>query len=345
MKMNNKYKIQELVKIMNSEIGKLKENERSVVIGRFGIGKEIKSLAAIGRELKLSRERVRQIQAEALKKLSQGVVRDYKDFSDYIVEKMEGLGGIVKKDKALHKIIDGTSKDSEKENYLHLFLKLIPGIEIIERDDNLHDSWVLSKMPKDELVKVLKDWAKYLDSQSTPKKIEVLLSEHPDHKKHNTTILMALPEVSRKLIETYEGTIGLSVWPEVCPKTVRDKIYFILKRYQKPLHFREIARTIETEKFDQKKVVAATVHNELIADDRFVLIGRGIYALKEWGYVSGTVKDVIVSVMKKANKSMDFADIFKVVSKQRFVRKNTVLINLQTQKEFKKLESGKFVLA
>jgi len=344
MNIKNKYKIQELIKILDSEIRKLKDNERKVIIGRFGIGKEILSLAAIGRELKLSRERVRQIQTEALKKLSQGVVRDYKDFSDFVVKRIDDLGGIVKKDKALHKIINGTAKDSNKENYLHLFLKLIPGIEIVERDDNLHDSWVLSKMPKDELVKVLKDWAKYLKNQNTPKKIEVLLSEHPDHKKHNTTILMALPEVSRKLIETYEGTIGLTEWPEICPKTVRDKIYFVLKRYQKPLHFKEIARTIEAEKFDQKKVVAATVHNELIADDRFVLIGRGIYALKEWGYVSGTVKDVIISIMKKANKSMSFADIFKIVSKQRLVRKNTVLINLQTQKEFKKLDSGKFVL-
>ncbi len=343
--MKNSYKIQDLVSMLDHEIKKLKDNEKKVIIGRFGIGRDHASLAAIGRELKLSRERIRQIQAEALKKLSSGVVRDYKDFADYVVSKVDSLGGIVKKDKAVKKIIDGSTKDNEKENYLHLFLKLIPGIEIIERDDFLHDSWVLSKLPKDELVKVLNDWAKYLKNSKTPAKIEVLLSEHPNHKKHNTTFLMALPEVSRKLIETYEGTIGLNEWPEVSPKTVRDKIYFILKRYQKPLHFQEIARTIEAEKFDQKRVVAATVHNELIADDRFILIGRGIYALAEWGYVSGTVKDVIVSVMKKANKSMDFADIFKIVIKQRLVRKNTVLINLQTQKEFKKLKSGKFVLA
>ena len=342
--MNKKYTILDLKKILDTEIGKLKDNEKKVIVGRFGIEGEIVSLAAIGRKLNLSRERIRQIQAESLKKLSSGVVRDYNDFADYVVNKMENLGGVVKKDKVVQKIIDGSSKDNNKENYLHLFLKLIPGIEMIERDDYLHDSWIISKLPKKELIKVLKDWAKYLKDKKTPTKVEVLLTEHPDHKKHNTTFLLALPEVSRKLIETYEGTIGLTEWPEVCPKTVRDKIYYILKRYQKPLHFQEIARTVEAEKFDNKKVVAATVHNELIADDRFVLIGRGIYALAEWGYVSGTVKDVIVSVMKKTNKSMDFADIYKIVSKQRLVRKNTVMINLQTKKVFKKLKSGKFVL-
>lgn len=341
--MTKEFAIKDLSKIFEIEIDKLKSNEKNVVLGRFGIGRKSASLAEIGRELKLSRERVRQIQAEALKKLSLGVVRDYKEFSDWVLEKVEKYGGVVKKDETLKKIFDVDFDDDE--NYIHLFLKLIPGIVLVERDEDFHDSWMLAKLPKDEMAKVLKDWAKNLKNKKSPSKVEVLISEHPDHKKHNTTILLALPKVSRELVETYEGTVGLATWPEVCPKTVRDKIYYVLKRYQKPLHFREIARTIEQEGFDKKKVVAATVHNELIADPRFVLIGRGIYALKEWGYVSGTVKDVIIDAMKKADKSMEFADIYNVVSRQRMVRKNTVLINLQTQKDFKKLKNGRFVLA
>ena len=41
---------------------------------------------------------------------------------------------------------------------------------------------------------------------------------------------------------------------------------------------------------------------------------------------------------------MTLADIYKEVSKQRQVRKNTILINLQTNKEFKKLSSDKYIL-
>jgi len=136
----------------------------------------------------------------------------------------------------------------------------------------------------------------------------------------------------------------LSEWPEYNPRTVRDKIYYVLKKKQAPMHFSEIARAIGQEQFDNKKVIVATVHNELIADDRFVLIGRGIYALAEWGYQNGTVKEIIQSVLTKSQSAMDLQDIYHQVLKQRMVRKNTVLINLQTQKEFKKIGHNKYIL-
>jgi DNA-directed RNA polymerase delta subunit len=153
-----------------------------------------------------------------------------------------------------------------------------------------------------------------------------------------------LPRISKRIVADYEGSLGLSEWPEVNPKTVRDKIYYVLRKYQKPIHFKEIAKAISEEHFDTKKVVAATVHNELIADKRFVLIGRGIYALKDWGYAPGTVKDIVAKILKSSGGAMEFADIYDEVLKQRQVRKNTVLINLQNQKEFKKIGASKFIL-
>jgi len=134
--------------------------------------------------------------------------------------------------------------------------------------------------------------------------------------------------------------IGLKRWPSVNPRNVRDKIYYVLKNAGKPLHFVEITAAIAESRFDQKKVVRATVHNELIADRRFVLIGRGIYALREWGYSDGTVYEVIKNILSNAKSPMPVSEIIELVSKSRKVKRNTIVINLQTKKEFKRVGSG-----
>jgi DNA-directed RNA polymerase delta subunit len=55
--------------------------------------------------------------------------------------------------------------------------------------------------------------------------------------------------------------------------------YLSLREHKKPLYFKDIVSEIYN-KFD-KKVNPATCHNELIRDKRFILVGRGIYGLKE----------------------------------------------------------------
>ena len=261
------------------------------------------------------------------------------------MDSLKKHGGIVHKKDAAKKFLSEKISKSEKEaSALGLFIALLPDIEEIERDEILHDSWKLITLPKDEVIGILKDWAKYLESSKSPKNLDVILENHPAHNKHNVTFLNAVSEVGRHIMEAHDGSIGLTKWPNVNPRTVRDKIFYVLIKNQKPLHFSEITEEIKKQNFDHKKVVTATVHNELIADKRFVLIGRGIYALKEWGYMPGTVKDVISSVLKGHKSAMELNDICAEVQKQRVVRKNTVLINLQTQNNFKKVGSSKFML-
>ena len=55
-----------------------------------------------------------------------------------------------------------------------------------------------------------------------------------------------------------------------------------MRKHGSPMHFREATEAIA--KTFGKKVNDATCHNELIKDSRFVLVGRGLYALTEWGY-------------------------------------------------------------
>ena len=112
-----------------------------------------------------------------------------------------------------------------------------------------------------------------------------------------------------------------------------------------PKHFTEIAKLINQSGFSGKKANIQTVHNELIKDKRFVLIGRGIYALKEWGYDKGTVADVISKVLKKAGEPLHRDEIVKRVLKSRQVKETTILLNLQGKPQFKRTAKATYTLA
>jgi len=327
-------------KIVKKAVVQLKENERKVICGRFGIDENRKTLSAIGNELKLSRERIRQIEKDALKKLASFLVEKDNIYVGNILEAFEKEGGISVHENIANKFLDISLQNKRDEfNSLNLIFFLIPELRKIEKTKELEASWVLSTISKDDVVKVIDSWIEHLQKIKKPLTLDVLLKAHPTQNKYQITFLSELPLVSKKIIKTETGHIGLASWPEVNPKNVRDKIYFVLKQNGKPMHFNTIALDINEQKFGKKKVVRATVHNELIADKRFVLVGRGIYALSEWGYKPGTVSDIIKGVLSDKTDGMKTEEIVKAVLAQRTVKKNTILINLQTKKYFAK--SGK----
>ena len=150
--------------------------------------------------------------------------------------------------------------------------------------------------------------------------------------------------MSKKLAEL-KGNWGLVKWPTVNPKNIRDKIFVILEDNGKPMHFSEIAKAIKNSDFKRKDVTTQAIHNELIKDNRCVLIGRGIYALKEWGYKKGTVADIISEVLQKAGEPLHRDEIVKRVLKSRQVKETTILLNLQSKPQFKRVAKATYTLA
>jgi DNA-directed RNA polymerase delta subunit len=138
--------------------------------------------------------------------------------------------------------------------------------------------------------------------------------------------------------------MGLVSWPQIHPKGVRDKAYLVIKKAGNPQHFSQIAKLINQAKFDTKKVNVQTVHNELIKDKRFVLVGRGMYALAEWGYKAGTVKDVLTDILRTHGKPLPRADLVTKVKDVRLVKENTILLNLQDSSTFVRDGNGHYVL-
>ena len=160
----------------------------------------------------------------------------------------------------------------------------------------------------------------------------------------NTRDLNVFLTVSKELGRNVFGEIGLVSSAEVKPKGVRDKAYLVLKKEKQPKHFSEIAKLINVTGFSARKANVQTVHNELIKDQRFVLVGRGMYGLSEWGYRPGTVKEVLVDILKSSSKPLIKADLVAKVLDSRMVKENTILLNLQDSKVFSKREDGTYIL-
>jgi predicted Zn-ribbon and HTH transcriptional regulator len=158
--------------------------------------------------------------------------------------------------------------------------------------------------------------------------------EHPNY-------IRALAGISKKLANI-DDTWGLVEWPSVNPRNIRDKIFIILEQANKPLHFSEIAKSIQKSEFKKRNVTTQAIHNELIKDPRFILVGRGIYAIESWGFSRGTVADIISNVLQKADHPLHRDEIIKEVLKNRQVKEATVILNLQSRPQFKRVAKATY---
>jgi hypothetical protein len=329
-----------LVEIISALVLELNEKEKRVITGRFGFTGRKETLSAIGKELHLSRERVRQIEKNSIKKLSAAFSKNHKEKIESIVKTFGDVGGVVNDEKISSELISLTGNHKFSKSYLRLAFSIMNDIEKIDENSDLLDGWRLSTISKDKIVSVCTKIIEHFKEQDIPLSVEDLKKDVADLTNLDLTFISACVCISTKLVIAKNGMVGLRSWPSVNPRNVRDKIYYVLKTAGSPLHFTEITSSISSLKFDNKRVVRATVHNELIADNRFVLIGRGIYALREWGFNDGTVYDVIKNILSTSKKPVPINDIITLVNKSRKVKKNTIVINLQTKKEFKKVEGG-----
>ena len=309
-----------------------KERDIAVVSGRYGLtGEKPKTLEEIGKELGITRERVRQIEKNALRKLTEYVATEIRgqEILTTLETKISRSGGAMTKTR-LYEILLGSDNASAKLKHMVCFLTILDTkITTISETSSLKPGYSLDITLKticetiDKSVQILDTEKKPLEEKTfltKVKKTEMGLSDET---------VVAIISLSKKILRTDLGHLGLEHWREINPKSIRDKTYYVLRKFNKPLHFTDISKHIENLDENRKKVTKQAVHNELIRDERFVLIGRGIYALSEWGYNSGVVEDVIEEVLISAGKPMHKDDIINEVMKRRIVKETTILLNLQ----------------
>jgi hypothetical protein len=322
-------------------LSSLPDRAQDVIVGRFGLnqsGDEM-TLEAIGKKYGITRERVRQIENYAINHIRKAdSYENEKPVFDELKETVRKMGGVISEED----LLDNLGKDITAQKYIHFLLVVGDDFNKIKEDVEFKHRWHIDKELAEKIHEALQSlYAKLGDDEIVPE--SEIISSFLEHLKDisdeykQDEVLTRWLSISKNIAKNPLGEWGRSKSSNIKTKGVRDYAYLILRRHGSPIHFREVAKLI-SEVF-KKKAHVATTHNELIKDPRFVLVGRGLYALKEWGYSVGVVRDVIREILQK-NGPLSKEAVLEKVMKERYVKPNTVMVNLQNPKFFKKNKQG-----
>ena len=326
----------------------LSDKEKFIIQNRFALmNKERMTLEQIGKHFGVTRERIRQIEKSALRKLERNAqntnLRILTEFAKALLEKQ---GGVVQNKHFKNLLMQILPNITEQEiQDLHLALILDADIHFESNTLKYAPYWRISSFDQKGIkevasaaLKILKNKKQVISIPKLTQKInDSLKSEFSESAVEN--ILRVVKEC--KFIE---NGVGLYAWRHIHPRTLRDKIFYVFRREKKPLHFQKISSYIKESNFDSKNVNTQAVHNELIRNQNFILIGRGIYALAEWGFKTGTVADVIEDILSDGTpRSRE--EITKAVLDKRHVKTITIYLNLKNKSQFVRVGRDKYTLA
>ncbi len=321
------------------------EREKEIVARRFGLSGHKETLEQIGDMLSITRERVRQLEKAILIRLrigsEDGKIPEMATAEKIIIRNLTEMGRIAKISELADKIYGRPTTPAERAG-LNFIGDISANLTIIEENDKYHASIGIAEYGDEKTVlKKIDEIVNLIKTKKAPMTLDDLDAElnyeHPSH-------IQAIASLS-KLLSLLNDLWGLAKWPAVNPKNIRDKIFVILENKKEPMHFLDIAKEISASSFKRKNVTTQAIHNELIKDSRFILIGRGIYALNTWGYTKGTVSEIITKILKDAGKPLSREEIVKQVLRSRKVKETTVLLNLQNKKLFAKADKNTYQLA
>ncbi|OGE88561.1 MAG: hypothetical protein A3J07_02475 [Candidatus Doudnabacteria bacterium RIFCSPLOWO2_02_FULL_49_13] len=338
--------------MVNSLLLGLKQRDREILGHRFGLaGMEIETLEAIGKKFNLTRERVRQIEKDSLAGLRKNKSSAKDQALSLIFDTILEHGHIMSEEFLIQIML--LDKQSESETAAFKFLLNIGDqLSNLKETGEFYESWYVRGFDLEKLKAVIDSFVSILEAEDHVVSQISLYDKFRDtefYREHvlelTESILKSYLNISKAIQINPFNEIGLKNWSEVRPRDVGDKAYLVLKHHGKPEHYSDITKLINEHRFDAKTAYQETVHNELIKDSRFVLIGRGIYALTEWGYKKGVVADVIKEILRAAGKPLNRDEIISEVMKKRQVKRNTILVGLSNRKNFTKVGKDKYQAA
>ncbi len=327
----------------------LTDREQEVITARFSLDDSgRKTLESIGQKFNVTRERIRQIESSALGKLRRTVenskLRHVVKLTGEILESNDGL---LSESELVSKVLTMMPKAQIEPSIVRLALAVNEDAYRVKKSNEFVSAWRLERVKEKHIndaaraaLKALSVKDEVLSTNDVATDVRKALSFKP-----STKFVRSVLSIHKEIKAVTPDTWGLMTWRHINPRSIHDKALIVLAREGKPLHFLDIANKIQEAQFDHKSVTVQAVHNELIRGEEFVLVGRGLYALKEWGYVEGTVADVIEQVLKKSGKPLPKSDIVRRVLELRAVKVGTIALNLQKQSRFHRVGRAVYALA
>lgn len=348
-------KLQIKIDLNNLVLGmvkKLPKRPQEVIIKRFNLdGGGVRTLDEIGKDYGVTRERVRQIEAEGMDKLKIiGKDSGIDQVFEYIQKTIEEHGGIMSEDSIMECLFGDEAGAGINRQLTFLILSLDEKIKTTKEIKVHKKIYFYDDEHVQRFRDVMGEIERHLLEKNENLKYEEIMSlaneiaSNKGYIKLSAKAIKSYLNANKIVISNILNQWGHERWPHINPRSIKDKAYLALKKGENALHFSQIADEIN-KIWDNRKKKAnkQTVHNELIKDKRFVLIGRGIYALKDWGYSPGTVLDVIIELLGEKGE-MNQDDIINEVLKKRKVRRNTIILNLQNKNYFEKLPNRAYKL-
>lgn len=343
------------VEVLNTLLKTLSNKEADVLRRRFGLhegGKE--TLETIGAAYAVTRERIRQIENQAVQKMkaSSRFAEVMEPVDHLIMSLLNHYGGIMTKAMMQEMLLNGIEVNNQAKQSIQFILSklLNDKIDEIPKSKHHHAAWKLKLTSFGFVEKTVSVIEQVVKNANTPLTAEELLEQFhqtelytQQPEQFSDDVVLSYIEVSAQLARNPFDEYGMASWGQIAPKRMNDRVYLILKKEGKPMHFSEIAKRIA--KIFKKKAYPPTVHNELILNKEYVLVGRGIYALEEWGFKEGVVATVIEEILRKMGKPLTRSEIVDEVLQQRIVKKNTIHLALTDKTLFHKTSDGKYALA
>lgn len=335
-----------MINLVNNALNNISNQRTKEIISlRFGLNDgRRKTLEEIGKKYNITRERVRQIEEVAFSDLkkNKAVIILRPLFNK--IDKFLNQEGKVAREERLLSSLTGFETEHPLRGAVYFALTLGEPYHRFVESDKFYPFWTNSKESLERINQLIDSLVQRIEKENKTFGFEQVLSYVKEidrglNKRHLGSYLDATKRISRNNFNQF----GLSHWPEINPRGAKDRAYIVLKEQGRPLHFREVTDLINQLGLSSSLAQAQTVHNELIKDDRFILVGRGTYALREWGYRPGTIKEVIAQVLEE-NGPMAKNEILTRVLESRLAKENTVLINLQNKEYFARDEQGRYSL-
>jgi Sigma-70, region 4/HB1, ASXL, restriction endonuclease HTH domain len=322
------------------------ERTKQVISRRFGLDDaQSETLQAIGNDYKLTRERVRQIEQAGMKAIKESkLFMEATEIFDELKKHLSDIGGA----SDTKSFTNHVTSDAILQNHVHFYLVL--GDDFIQKKEGemFKNHWILNDGSLESLYEIMKDLYTTMDDETLLEQKQII-EQVLKHKKAgeiskkypiNNNVIEKWLSITHAIGKNHLGLYGKSDSPHIKTRGVSEMAYLLMRQHGSPMHFREVTESILT-KFG-KKINTATVHNELIRNENFVLIGRGLYALREWGYKEGTARDVITDILNREKRGLTKDEILERVMKERHLRENTIYVNLHNKKYFTRAKDGTY---